>query len=350
MMGFSLPARLYAYRFSLRKRRIVRRFAPESKITFIRDCRGVAAGDTLLLWGGNPVPADLHEGVAVIRVEDGFVRSVGLGADLVAPLSWVFDPKGIYFDARQPSRLENLLVQLPDDAALRARAARLRERIVAEGFTKYNVGASNWERPNTDMPIILVPGQVETDASIRFGALGAVRTNMGLLRAVREGNPDAYVIYKPHPDVTAGLRSEGQGEGEAHRWCDAIVTGVGMQALLNKIDEVHVLTSLTGFEALLRGKRVSCYGLPFYAGWGLTIDHLDAPRRACRLTLDELVAGALIRYPRYVSRVTGKPCEPEQVLDELARWRTELHTGLGRTVLRRFLTSFRSRISPNAVS
>ena len=50
---------------------------------------------------------------------------------------------------------------------------------------------------------ILVPGQVEDDASIRLGTRD-ICTNLALLRSTREQNPDAIVIYKPHPDVEAG--------------------------------------------------------------------------------------------------------------------------------------------------
>jgi capsular polysaccharide export protein len=37
-----------------------------------------------------------------------------------------------------------------------------------------------------------------------------------------------------------------------------------------------------------------------------------------RLTLDELVAGALLLYPRYQDPVTQLPCPPEVLLDRLA--------------------------------
>lgn len=96
-----------------------------------------------------------------------------------------------------------------------------------------------------------------------------------------------------------------------------------MQALLAEADEVHVLTSLAGFEALLRGKPVRCEGLPFYAGWGLTTDAHRCERRTRQLTLDELVAGALILYPTYVSRTTKAFTTPERALDELLAWRAQ---------------------------
>jgi len=170
--------------------------------------------------------------------------------------------------------------------------------------------------------VILVPGQVEADASLAFGAPG-IRRNLDLLRAVRAANPAAHLIYKPHPDVVAGLRRGGQGEDDARDWCDEVVFDVPMGDLLREIDELHTLTSLSGFEALLRGRKVVCYGQPFYAGWGLTFDIIPPARRDRRLTLDELVAGVLILYPAYLSRTTGRFTSPERALDELLAWQLE---------------------------
>ena len=106
------------------------------------------------------------------------------------------------------------------------------------------------------------------------------------------------------------------------------------------VDELHTLTSLAGFEALLRGKTVVCYGQPFYSGWGLTSDMIPVARRTRQLTLNELVAGALMLYPTYISRTTGRFTTPERALDELLAWRQQqpggvsLWTRLKRVVLR----------------
>jgi capsular polysaccharide export protein len=64
---------------------------------------------------------------------------------------------------------------------------------------------------------VLVVGQVEDDASIRLGA-GVVRTNLGLLTAAAHANPGARIIYKPHPDVEAGLRPGTIAEAQAGLW------------------------------------------------------------------------------------------------------------------------------------
>ena len=84
------------------------------------------------------------------------------------------------------------------------------------------------------------------------------------------------------------------------------------------VDEVHVNTSLAGFEALMRHTDVTTYGVPFYAGWGLTRDLGSVPaRRTRQRSLDELVAATLLIYPRYLDPMSGLPCPAEVVVDRL---------------------------------
>lgn len=328
MLGRFAPT-VIAIGISRWKRRYLREFFAGSTVKFQQHLPPSLPG-TVATWG---CKLDRHleqgddTGADLIRVEDGFIRSVGLGADLTRPLSWVQDDLGIYYDATRTSRLEILLRQTRFTPELRARAERLRETIVAGGFTKYNLASQHvWRRPAVKR-VLLVVGQVETDASIRFGA-ASLRTNMALLRTVRQANSRAHIVYKPHPDVLAGLRKAGQGEGAARQWCDEIIGDVAFGRLLADVDEVHVLTSLAGFEALLRGKPVVTYGQPFYAGWGLTRDTALKDevrrRRGRQLHLDELVAATLILYPTYVSWVTGRFSTPETIVRELAQWPASL--------------------------
>jgi capsular polysaccharide export protein len=97
-----------------------------------------------------------------------------------------------------------------------------------------------------------------------------------------------------------------------------IIQPVALGGLLSQIDEVHTMTSLLGFEALLRGANVVCHGLPFYAGWGLTEDRVACARRTRALSLEELVHGALIAYPRYYNYERSYFVEPEQAIEQLA--------------------------------
>jgi capsular polysaccharide export protein len=258
-------------------------------------------------------------GVQLTLVEDGFIRSVGLGSNLHPPLSIVADNRGIYYDPSRPSDLETLLAEADFTPELRDRAIRLATTIVTSGISKYSSGNETYRlEPLPGRRRVLVAGQVEDDESVRLGG-GGVAGNRDLLARARAAEPDAFILFKPHPDVDAGHRAGRIDDAEALRWADRVVRDVPMPALLGVVDGVHVLTSLTGYEALLRGCDVTVHGGPFYAGWGLTRDlGRPLPRRTRRLSLDELTAGALILYPRYLDPVTGLPCPPELLIRRLA--------------------------------
>jgi capsular polysaccharide export protein len=319
-MRSRFPERVYAIGFSVWKRQAFSEFMAGSDVRYPKKNRRIVPnGATVAIWGNTP-REDVPHDAPLIRVEDGFLRSVGLGAERRRPLSLALDPIGIYYDSSKPSALENILMSEPFDDTLLRRAATLRARLVAEQLSKYNLQAEHWQRPDTARRVILVPGQVESDASILFGAPGISR-NMDLLRAVRASHPEAYIVYKPHPDVVAGLRELGKDEAHAGQECDEVVTKASVVHMLRDVDEVHLLTSLTGFEALIRGTSVTCYGQPFYSGWGLTNDLLPVPRRTRRLTLDQLLAGCLIVYPTYVSWTSGRFISPEQAVESLVALR-----------------------------
>jgi len=323
MMSVAQPKQhIYALNFSSWKRPVVKQFFADCTIKFIHDTSTLPERSTLVVWGYKDDLCELPSATKIIRLEDGFLRSVGLGADLTRPMSWVADMRGIYFDASCVSDLEHLLANNSFSNELLARADKLRQLIVTTGITKYNLDAKAWHRLEGNKHVILVPGQVESDASIKYGA-PEIATNVDLLRAVRIANPHSYIIYKPHPDVVAGLRSIGKNEESVATYCDEILPNAAMHELLMSVDEVHVLTSLAGFEALLRGKAVTCYGQPFYAGWGLTQDKVPIARRVRTLSLSELIAGALILYPKYLSREGGQLITAEEAVGELSSWQTQ---------------------------
>lgn len=286
-----------------------------------------ARGGRLAAWSAS-APADLPArcaaaGVGLLWLEDGFIRSAGLGAAFRPGASFVLDAGGPHFDPMRPSDLTRMIEAGGFEAPLLARAAALREAVVARGVTKYNLDGV---LPEIAAPpgrrVVLVPGQVEDDASVRLGG-GTIRRNIDLLRAVRAAEPDAWLVYKPHPDIEAGFR-RGRIAGEALAGlADQVLEGAPMAKLLARVDAVHVLTSLTGFEALLRGLPVTCWGMPFYAGWGLTEDRGVSPQgmapRRRRATLDELVAAALILYPRCIDPLTLLPCPPEVLIERMDR-------------------------------
>lgn len=324
---FSTLQHAWVYGFSYRKFKILQSFLPNCRLTRSKDLLQLPVASYIFVWGAIVLPApitstDYH----IIRVEDGFLRSAGLGAALHAPASWVFDEYGIYFDATQPSRLEQILAHTDFDDALLQRAEQLSRCIIQQGLSKYNLA----ETSSMQMPTcitgkkILAIGQVEGDASLQYGS-PQLKFNQDFLQEVRKHKPNDFIVYRPHPDVSAGWRRDALDQQQALKCVDLIRSDGDIVQWLEWADEVHVMTSLTGFEALLRQKVVYCYGVPFYAGWGLTQDLLEIPRRQRHLSLPELVAGTLILYPKYRSLLNLDHVEisAEMAIDELIQLRQQ---------------------------
>jgi capsular polysaccharide export protein len=315
---------LYCVGMSMWKRAIVRPFltGASSRLRFVPSVQALARrrlepDSRIVVWGikheAEIAALAAQRQVPVWRMEDGFLRSVGLGSDLFRPVSLVLDPSGMYYDPASGSALERMLATQQLDADDLVRAARFRADYVKLKLSKYNLGRSALQIDSRGRRVLLVPGQVEDDASIRHGS-PMVRTNLDLLRAVRAANPDACILYKAHPDVVAGNRQGAVPPDELAVLADQCVNEANIIDCILMADEVHTMTSLSGFEALLHGRTVHCYGGPFYAGWGLTVDHFPLPARQRRIDLDALVFAVMLTYPRYV--LPGAPgfASAEQVM------------------------------------
>ncbi|MBP1861109.1 capsular polysaccharide export protein, LipB/KpsS family [Rhizobium herbae] len=267
--------------------------------------------------------------------EDGFIRSTGLGNERQQPLSLCFDRQGIYFDARSPSDLETLLslYDFQRDATLMERAAVCREKLLSLGLSKYNF-ASPQDIDNIYGPKsgkrILVLGQVETDASIKYGCEKKINNN-DAVRLARAENPDAQIIYKPHPDVLHGGKLQVSDPQEVADIATVVYESIPFAQALETIDHVYTITSLGGFEALLRGITVTTLGCPFYSGWGLTDDRQPNPRRKRNLTIDQLFAGAYILYPWYFHPLDNRRIELEEALEVMAQLKAGRDAGIDAT-------------------
>lgn len=259
-----------------------------------------------------------------LSIEDGFLRSVGLGVDGHAPCSIVVDDLGIYYDATSESRLEAWLnsAEFAPDAAELARAERCMASIRELRLSKYNQTPRTFELgPRTPgRARVLVVDQTYGDMSVVLG-LAAESSFSAMLEAARQENPGAEILVKGHPDVATGKKRgylPALVVGDSAR---VISEAVNPIALLEQVDKVYVATSQLGFEALLLGKPVVCFGAPFYACWGLTDDRVRIARRQRRRSLAELFCAAYLRYARYVDPDTGQRCELERVIAYLAQHR-----------------------------
>jgi len=357
---------LFFFGFSYWKRKNTLLFFPTLKHNNCHFCstlkeaqrKGLNEQSKVFIWGKKPfneVEDYVHKKkISFSRIEDGFVRSVSLGSDLTKAYSLVVDSKGIYFDPRKESDLEYILSTYTFDETILKRAKQLRDYLIANKISKYNIQKDKQlflDNVEQGQKIVLVPGQVEDDASIIYGA--DKMTNLELLQEARMNAPESYIIYKPHPDVLVGNREGNVSTKDALQYANTIIVDASLDSILEYCDEVHTMTSLVGFEALTRAKKVFTYGMPFYAGWGLTEDSKKCERRARKLTLDELVAATLILYPCYINPTTNRLCEIEVLLEEIEKEKKRYNTDIlyrvsidTRNTISRKLQAFLKMLAP----
>jgi capsular polysaccharide export protein len=269
---------------------------------------------TLVGWGDRPsgrraARLAARSGARLLRVEDGFLRSARREDPA---LSLVLDDVGLYTDARQPSRLEQLIAQGPADTA---RARRLLRAWRDHGLSKITrLPACTVALPPR---YVLVLDQLVCDASVA-GGLAWPGSFDRMLQAARVEFPGLPVVLKTHPDTALrGRRSHFNAQRVPR--VVAVTEACDPAPLIRGAEAVYTVTSQGGFEALLHGRPVRTFGMPFYAGWGLTTDDLAAPSRRGKTTLEALVHAALVDYARYVDPETGRPTTVEATIARLAR-------------------------------
>lgn len=272
--------------------------------------KALSDGGVVAIWGAaKPAPKKAH----YLRLEDGFIRSIGLGADLHRPYSICADPRHLYFDTRGESLLHAILNNANFDDNLLERANTLRDMLLRSRLTKYNYQHNSMKPDFVESSAgklkILVPGQVVDDQSVIYGN-SIAGDNYDLVEATRNRYPDAFITYKHHPDVAAKLRDGGPCPKSA----DLVTADGDILTWIEWADRIETISSLTGFEALLRNKKVGVYGTPFYAGWGLTNDYAGSTSNGVKRTLAELVAASLILYPIYIHPKSQLPCSPELII------------------------------------
>ncbi len=263
-------------------------------------------------WGYKPTAKKAIKkarewGLPYLALEDGFIRSIGLGFE-EPPLSLIVDPVGIYYDANKPSLLENILNSEGwETNELIDEAEKLKELIVKYEISKYNSSKplpEDFFDRYRGRERVLVVDQTEGDMSVVLGGAGK-EDFVRMLESAVEENPRAVVFVKVHPDVIKGKKRGYLTKVKLKDRGILITENYNPIQILKNVDVVYTVSSQMGFEALLLGKEVHCFGKPFYAGWGLTKDTKVIPRRKKRRSVIELLAASYILYPKYMNPYTG---------------------------------------------
>lgn len=290
--------------------------------------------DAVILWGdlidrqqqARFINFAYGSNTPIILAENGFLKSVIAHSDQSydKSVSYVFDTI-MYYEGIRESGLERLIKNQKDlSQAQYIRADMLIKRIVNERLTKYN------NQPIKPLEIgspykkkILVIDQAYGDASIQLGAMNDLIFDHMLERAIKD-NPNSDIIVKTHPEFSLGFGRAGYySHLKSFDNVYIITEPINPIELCLQCDKIYVGTSQMGFEALMCGKEVHCFGLPFYSGWGLTIDYQHNPRRNISRTLHQIFHAAYIDYTKYVNPSTNAQCGIEEACDYLINKRNQ---------------------------
>ncbi|MFZ7275652.1 capsular polysaccharide biosynthesis protein, partial [Avibacterium avium] len=110
---------------------------------FLKDSPTFSFENSVIGWGFRPTANKARDyavkhNLRYIALEDGFLRSIGLGVEGYPPFSLVVDDVGIYYAAEKPSRLEKLIADcsLNDEQAQQSHQAMV---LIREWqLSKYN--------------------------------------------------------------------------------------------------------------------------------------------------------------------------------------------------------------------
>jgi len=304
-------------------------FSPTATVHLISEDSDEIDVDCVVCWGakGDESVARSKQlaqdhGLPFYFMEDGFVRSLGLGLKDDRTYSFIKDDLGLHYLPQTPSRLETMI---QDSAwmttSVNERSRALIQRLTSQRITKYNHAPVLPYPFTTNARRVLVCDQRYKDGSVTLAGYSTNVFERMVTAALRE-NPGAEVWAKLHPDaITGGKRSYIAALPESLKSSLRIIyDDINPISLLDGFDTVYVVSSQMGFEALMLGKRVHCFGLPFYAGWGLTQDDLALPRRGSA-SLEKVFAAAYLRYTTYINPTTGKAGDLEDVIDYIVEQR-----------------------------
>ena len=272
----------------------------------------------------------LRRHIPVLLCENGFISSAASRNDeKAAPRhrlehSLMVDRLGQFFDSTRPTDLENMLNGGREVSKEQRDTARtLIDKILATKVTMFNhqpIYTPNIGREGK--PKVLVVDQTFRDFSVTRG-MGDEQTFKRMLQAACDENPDADIIVKTHPFVLEGRRGyyrDLQQQGHIHK----VTFPVNPYSLLGICEKVYVCTSNMGFEALLAGKEVHTFGMPYYAGWGLTKDALHIDRRTRKRTVEELFYIFACKYTHWVDPERGCETTLDAVIDKMVAMRKEM--------------------------
>lgn len=314
----------------------------KGELQFFNDFHSKA--DIMIIWGMNmyyhnarTIEMALATDTRLLIAEDGFIRSINNFVNKTIPskyrnsISFTFSNLPHFF-ADEITTLEYMLnnEKLKLDNKQIERAKYLIDKIIKNKISKYNHQPIYKPEIGKNKNKVLVIDQSYGDMSISYGWANEDTFKNMLEVAIKE-NYNADIIIKTHPDALVKNSERAKcyyslddlERYEKRENIHLMSEEINPISLLEIVDKVYVCTSQLGFEALMMGKEVHVFGMPFYAGYGLTIDYQKCERRTNRRTLEEIFYITYINYSYYVNPEKEERCEIEDAIDYLIKLRRE---------------------------
>ncbi|MDO6488125.1 hypothetical protein Q4503_10470 [Colwellia sp. 6_MG-2023] len=289
-------------------------FLPRTKMSFL-DIRRLKKlkqkPSVIIVWGytesQHVTRYAKKNNLPIYRMEDAFIRSAKLGAQHATPYSLVVDKTGFYYNCYEASDIENILntYDFKADTALMQNAQECIQLIKELKLSKYNPPRKTVQGISQRIKLkrrVAILGQVDSDASIKFGNPDNW-TSEELIKLAAYENPNCEIYYRPHPEVYQGFQDSTFKASEVEKYATITTPDENIIDFIEAVDHIYTISSLSGFEAVIRNKKVTTVGAPFYSGWGVTDDRVTITRRTARLTIEEVFAAAYLIYPRYLGNL-----------------------------------------------
>ena len=314
----------------------------KGELQFFNDFHSKA--DIMIIWGMNmyyhnarTIEMALATDTKLLIAEDGFIRSINNFVNKTIPskyrnsISFTFSNLPHFFED-EITTLEYMLnnEKLKLDNKQIERAKYLIDKIIKNKISKYNHQPIYKPEIGKNKNKVLVIDQSYGDMSISYGWANEDTFKNMLEVAIKE-NYNADIIIKTHPDALVKNSERAKcyyslddlERYEKRENIHLMSEEINPISLLEIVDKVYVCTSQLGFEALMMGKEVHVFGMPFYAGYGLTIDYQKCERRTNLRTLEEIFYITYINYSYYVNPEKEERCEIEDAIDYLIKLRRE---------------------------
>ena len=287
--------------------------------------------DVFLIWGLQTSKAkERQKSFATslrklnLFVEDGFIRSMGLGVLGDPGNSVILDDISPHFDGKTENRLQKLINQETNLNLIQLeRSKKLIHKITSLKISKYNHAPIEKIKIGTPgKPKILLIDQRFGDFSVSYG-MGDEKTFENMLFVAVTKYPDYEIVVKLHPDATSGIKSSYFSKSILDKFSsykNIITIGfdINPYSLFEEVEKVFVCSSGVGFEALMAKKEVHCFGMPFYANRGLTTDYQEVSYRTKKVSLETLFYYAYLYLSKYVNPDNGQRCSLEELVDIFA--------------------------------